>query len=93
MPGEVLAHHAAGDIMRRGHVAKLQLAAVPNHAVAVAHARVEFKCRIAEMRLHGSDELGGLFARNIARTIIHHGFRRIVRLVRQGDEIAAEGDV
>ena len=61
MPGEVLAHHAAGDIMRRRHVAKLQFTAVPDHAVAVAHARMESKLRVAEMCLYGFDDLSGLF--------------------------------
>ena len=90
---EMLAYDTAGDIMRRRHVAELQFAAVPYHAVAVAHTWMKFKFRIAEMRLHSLDDLGGLFTRNIARAVIHHRFIRVVRLVRQRDEIAAESNI
>ena len=34
---------------------------VPDHAVAVAHARMESKLRVAEMCLYGFDDLSGLF--------------------------------
>ena len=79
--------------MRRGHLAQLRRAVMHYQTVAVGHAAVKIKLATAEMLLHSLDYLRGLLRGNIAAGVVEHGLCAVIRLVAQGNKVAAQGNV
>ena len=79
--------------MRRGHLAEIRRAVMYDKAMTISHAAVKIKFAAAEMLLHGLDYLRRLFGRDIAAGVVEHGLCAVIRLVAQGDKVAAQSDI
>ena len=87
---QVIPDDPAGDVVRGGEVSQVGGVVVPDEAVAVADAGVE-PHPVREMGVQAAYELFCFRGRNVAAAVVNHPPLCKVRLLREGDKVAADG--
>jgi len=90
---QIAADDAAGNVVRRGQLTKLQNAFVPHKAMAVAHAGIKRECFAAKLLFHCLNQLTGLFGGDIVGAVIQQLFLLERLVLGKRDQIAAHGHV
>ena len=93
MPGQIVPDPPAGNVVGRGDFAESGFPAMPHHAMPIGRAGIKIKLSPAESFLYSADDFIRVGGMDIPRAVIEDGFFRIIRFVRQGNEITAEGHV
>ena len=91
--GNIVSYNSACDVVRRCERSKVGSSAVPDKAVTVAYAAVKVKFLVVEMLCKIVNENLCFCGGDIACAVVNEGLVLKVRLLGNGNKIAAEGNV